>query len=166
MTLSIQTCQITLSVNTKYRQALDLGNADDILNFSRTETWTNGNGNAQANRVFHDTRTVASASNDDLDLVGSALTDALGQDVSWTKLKGIYINNLSGEDLKLESSTSPTGLFGASGDFINIPPYSMFLLTNAIAGWALTGGSADVLRIANYNSTAAANYEIVLLGAA
>ena len=163
MTLSIQLAQIGITWNTKYWQTEDFNSGKDDHNIQVSQTWTDGTGNGQANRVFKDQRTVNASSNDDIDLNGGGLIDTLGQAVAWTKLRAIFINNLSSEDLKLEGASSPVGLFGADGDFINIPPYSMFCLTSK-PGWTVTAGSTDTLRIANYNSTAAAIYDIRLLG--
>lgn len=162
MPLSVQSAQISVSWNTKYWNTEDLNIAKDDHNVQVSKSWSDGTGNGQANRVWKDQRSVNASSNDDIDLSG-ALTDTLGQIVNWTKLRAIFIDNLSGEDLKLESANSPAGLFGASGDFINIPPYSMFCLTSK-AGWAITNDTADKLRIANYDSTTAATYNIRLLG--
>lgn len=126
-----------------------------------------------ADIVWHDTRTVNSGSNDDLDLSSaSALVRSIfGTNVPTTfvKVKAILIKNKStatGEELQLDSSVANafTGwCAGSTTSKKQIGPNSVGVESNLCDGWAVTAGSADILRITN-TGAAPIVYDIVIIG--
>lgn len=136
---------------------------------SEALSWTDGTGSGESNRLWGDEqRSISAASNDDLDLAGG-LTDVFGNTITMARVKMIYIKNrdtTAGKVLRVGAAgTNPIStLFGATPDYLIIPPSGyLWLATGDATAWALTAGSADVLRIANPNASSI-EYDILLVG--
>jgi hypothetical protein len=140
----------------------------DILQFS------NGTGAGQANLLFVDERTLASAANDDLDLNGTALKTVYGVDIAATTLVGAVIINApklasaapNTTNLTIGGGTSPITTFmgGTTPTFGPLRPGAYLSFgCDAVGGFgAIVAGTADILRISN-SAGAAATYQIALL---
>lgn len=134
--------------------------------------FTDGTTANAADIVFFDQRTVATASNDDLDLAG-ALSDAFGGTITMAEVVAVLVINgpITGSanttDLTIGAGTNPfLGFLGGTTPTVGpIGPGGVFYIACPDAGGlgAVTGGSADVLRIAN-SSGASATYQIAILG--
>lgn len=132
----------------------------------------NGTGVGQVDRVFADVRTVASASNDDIDLAG-VLVGALGSTITFVEIVAIAIINapISGAanttNLTIGGGSNPfVGFLGGTTPTIGpIRPGGFVLLgCGADVGiGTVTAGTGDILRIAN-SSGASATYQIMILG--
>lgn len=126
----------------------------------------------KADRIWVDERTVASASNDDLDLTGT-LTDAFGTTLAQVELVAIFIINAprSGAanttTLTVGAGSNPvTGFLGGTTPTLGpIRPGQFVLIAGGdAAGIAtVTAGTGDILRIAN-SSGASATYQIGIVG--
>lgn len=123
-------------------------------------------------RVYIAERTVASATNDDIDLAG-VLTTALGTTITAAELVAIMLINgpkavgaaANTTNLTIGGGTNPVVGFSATGDIIGpIRPGGVFLLAagDAAGIGAVTAGTGDILRIAN-SSGASATYQIAIL---
>ncbi|MCE9545555.1 MAG: hypothetical protein K8T25_08565 [Planctomycetia bacterium] len=104
---------------------------------------------------------MAPAAHDDLDL--TALTSSLfGGDViaSFAAVKALLVVNTTttpGDDLALGGAGSGGHAWAApfaddQGSVLAVAADSMILLVNKLAGWPVTNGSADVLRLTNSGS--------------
>lgn len=134
--------------------------------------FTDGTAADTADIVFFDERTVASASNDDIDLAG-ALSDAFGNTITFAEIVAVLVINgpISGSanttDLTIGNAGSPfVGFLGGTTPTVGpIGPAGVFFIAAPDAGGlgTVTGGSADELRIAN-SSGASATYQIAILG--
>lgn len=167
---------VTTGVSSTLLKAADFGdghNAQDPVNFTTKTRYTTGTGANKANQHWHDDRSLSSGANDDLDLAGG-LTDIFGTTVTFTIVKAIYIKNKSTTDAlrvgggganEWVGATTP---FLATGDKLVIPPSGELLLQcPTAAGWPVTAGSADVLRLTHPGTTSAAlTYDIFILGEA
>jgi hypothetical protein len=131
----------------------------------------NGTGVNQADLVYAAERSVASATNDDIDVYG-VLADAFGATLNIAEIVAIAIVNVAADGvanttaLTIGAGTNPfAGIWGTAGDQIVIPPGGMFLI--AAGGAAGLGpaaaGSTDILRVANA-SGAVAEYQIIIIG--
>lgn len=156
---------ISLRVRGTVSNPLDLSSLTDTLNELFTQTFENGTGTGQANKMWSDTRTLADNTSESLDLAGS-LTDSFGAAITFAKIKAIIIRN--------KSTTQALAVGGAasnqfinwvanSSDIINIPAGGMFMLT-APAGFAVTASTGDLLKIANGSAGQSTDYDIVLFG--
>lgn len=121
-------------------------------------------------RWYSGTRTILAGANDDLDLTALTKTIFGGTlTTTFAKVKAILIVNLStttGEVLVLRANVANAflGPFdGITTVRLVIGPDSPTLLASKKDGWAVTNGSADVLRINNPGATSI-SYKIAILG--
>lgn len=144
--------------------ALDLNTSLNPLQYAKTFGLPSGTGALQADRIFHDQRTTSG--NDDLDLAGS-LVDPLGATLTFVKVRGILVYaaaaNTTNVVIGNAAANQFVGPFGAAAHTFAVKPNSLFLATAVdSAGWAVTAGTGDILRIAASSGTV--TYDIVILG--
>lgn len=133
-------------------------------------TLSDGTTAGKADLSYMAERTVATATNDDIDLAG-VLTDALGATVTAAELVAIMIVNrqLDGTanttNLTIGAGLNPVvGFMGGTTPTIGpIKPGGVFMLAAADAAGlgAVTAGTGDILRIAN--SAGATNKYLVAI---
>ena len=161
---------IELAIRTTLNNpATEIASGSSQVNRTKTYNWANGGGANQASLVFADTRQIAASGNDDLDLNGSLL-DALGATLNFTKIKGIFVAaaDANAHDVVIGAAAANqfVGPFGAATHTIAVAPGFYFLMPNgSAAGWPVTAGTGDILRIANGGAVSAVDYDIVLVGA-
>lgn len=130
------------------------------------DTLADGTGLDQADSVWYDERTVDAGTPDDIDLSGG-ITDAFGNSLTLTKLKGLYIKNNSttaGQILQIGGDTLAAPLFGAAPDYIVLGPGGVFWWWDpSAAAVALGAGATDVLQIAVAAGTSV-SYTIAVIG--
>lgn len=151
--------------------ANDFGGPSFTPTISQVIALADGTGASQANLFWADQRTVATASNDDLDLSG-VLTDAFGATFTAVELVALLVINApktgsaNTTNLTIGGGSAPiTGFMGGTTPTIGpIRPGSfVFLGSSDAAGFgAITATTADILRIAN-SSGASATYQIAIL---
>lgn len=127
----------------------------------------------QADILYAATRTVASGANDDIDLNGTAIQNALGANIAMLEIVAILIINAppSGvantTNLTVGSGTNPvSGWLGGTTPTVGpIRPGGVLLRaeTDAAGVCAVVAATGDILRIAN-SAGAAATYQIAILG--
>ncbi len=124
--------------------------ATDNAEIKQTTNYTNGTGDGQQTKIYHDQLTVNDAADLDLDLSGS-LTDKLGNTVQFTKVKSILVKNLNtatGENLIMGGSAAnafQTHL-GGTNPSISIGPKGAIGIDSPLDGYAVTAGTGDILR--------------------
>ena len=161
----------TIKVSAQFAvvDSLDLSSVTDQATIEFLKTIANGTSVDQADILWHDSRSVASGGNDDLDL--TALTRSIFSNTvttNFVKVKAILIIHTStttGEKLNLDSSVTNgfTGPFESSiTSKASVGADSPLLLASLKDGWA-TGGSNKVLRVHN-GGAASATYKIFILG--
>lgn len=164
--------EIKASLNWLWEETLDLSTLVDSSRLEVLSAFSTGEAAGQANQLWHDARTLAASSNDDLDLTDLAQA-VHGQAVSlgFASIKAILIQNLSttsGEKLVLDSSVTNgvlTPFNGNGTSKLEIPADSPLLLVNRLDGWSVTAGTGDLLRIHNPGAESI-DYKIVILGVA
>ena len=148
--------------------APDAGTATVPISESASVEFADGTGADQANAVYVDAFSIATASNLDIDLAGS-LVDPLNQALVFTAIKAILIeaDATNTTNLTLGNGSNPfVGPFGAGAQTLSIAPGGIVMLANpSAAGWAVSAGTADILRIANA-AGATATGRITLIGEA
>lgn len=123
-------------------------------------------------RVYIAERTVASATNDDIDLAG-VLTTAIGTTITAAEIVAVMLVNgpktvgaaANTTNLTMGAGANPfIGFLGALHTVGPIRPGGVFLLAagDAAGIGAVTAGTGDILRIAN-SSGASATYQIAIL---
>ena len=166
------TISATLTASLKANQRGPNAFADEFdPNLSRIQALAGGVAAGQADLMYAAERSVATASNDDIDLSGS-LTDAFGVTITMAEMVGIIIVNeakngtANTTDLTIGAGSNPfIGFLGATDTIGPIKPGGSFMLFagDAAGIGAVTAGTGDILRIAN-SAGATATYQIAILG--
>jgi hypothetical protein len=154
---------IRLAITAAHVKDLDLADPRDTLALNLEQAFITGNGSGQADRIFHDTRSLADAATEDLDLYGG-LTDAFGTTLNFAKVKALIIKNLSTtQTLSVggAAATQFSNWVANVNDIVVLPPGAFLCLVNP-AGYAVTS-ILDLLKIAN-SAGAAGSYDIVIIG--
>lgn len=146
----------------------DLGTPQMPFALSERVSLDPGTAAGQATLVFSDTRTIAASSNDDLDLAG-VLPHPLGGTITFAVVRAIIIRAAAGNTNNVvvgaAASNQFVGPFGAATHTLALRPGEELVVTNRAAGWAVTAGTGDILRIANSGAGTSVTYDIILLGA-
>jgi len=116
---------------------------------------TSGTGSQQVNQVYLASRSILTTANDDIDLSGS-LTDDDGDAITFTKIKKIIVAITSADGSK-KLYVGPKGVSnpfigpwaGGQGATVYDEVYEFQLWINSFAGWTVTAGTGDILRIHN-----------------
>lgn len=148
----------------EFTNALDASTPKDSAKLKRTLRLANGTGENQVNENWCDIRTLAVGSSvDDIDLSGT-LVNAFGRMAQFTAIKKLVIFNdgvlidgvatpVVGQDMIV--GAGPSGAFASLFDDLatsklKIRSGGMLVLTAPLDGYAVTAGSADILRLAFY----------------
>jgi hypothetical protein len=166
MTLS---AALNVSARATQQNTIDLGGASARRAVELALTLVDGTGAGQVDRVFADTRTLAASGTEDLDLAG-ALTDAFGVAQVFARIKALAIvadaantNNV----VVSRPASNGFGLFSAASDALPIRPGGVFLVACGAAdvnGYAVTGGTGDLLTLTNSAGGTSVAYSIMILG--
>lgn len=160
---------VKLLVSATLTGSLDLASQRATQELAYLQSFSDGVAADQANVIFSDRRNLAASANEDLDLVGS-LTNLLGAAASMARIKAVIIKALATNTNNVQvtrPAANGAPLFMAAGDGISLAPGEVFAwFSPTAAGKALTGGSADLLNIANSAGSTGVDYEITVLGGA
>ena len=158
---------VNLSMDVKERSTGDLGSGSFPVRIAEQLNINPASSVAldQANTLFADTRTLATAASESLDLSG-VLTDAFGAVIANAEVVGIYIKAAT-------TNTTTLSFFGAASNGFNgpltgtTPKYTLaageFVFMGSRAGWAVTAGTGDLVAVSN-SAGASADYDIVVIG--
>lgn len=157
---------IQLKPDFSFLNSLDLTTVTDRLQPIITETYADGTGANKAQVTFHDRRTLATTTAEELDLAGS-LKCAFGT-VTFTKIKAMIIRVVTTTaGYRLEVGGAAANAFEtflvAAGDAIKIGAGGTLMLTSPVDGFAVTADTADLLKIYN-PSGGEIIYDIILIG--
>jgi hypothetical protein len=168
----------TLAVDVKaslhwlFQESLDLSTVADAARLVFAASLADGVAADQADKLWHDQRTLAPSGSEILDL--TSLTNTMfGSAVaaSFAKVRILLIINTataSGDDLHVggagAGANAWTAPFAGNADAkITVPADSVLLVVNKKSGWTVTNGSSDALRIAN-NGSGSVTYKIAIVG--
>lgn len=158
---------LSFSLRGYLTKTLDIGTASLTVPYDKRYTLSNGTGADQGNMIWSDTRTISASGTDDLDLYGG-LTNAFGDTMNFTAIKGVFIFAASGNtnNLLIGGDTNAIGNWvGNVNDIIVVKPGGMFCLYDPSAGgYGVTNTTADVLQIANSSSGTSVDYDILVIG--
>jgi hypothetical protein len=137
--------------------------------FAAQVNFENGTGANQADRLWADSNTLADSASADVDLAGS-LTDALGQAVSFARVKAILVRasaaNTNSVVVGGAAANAFAGPFGGAAHTIAVNPGGVLvLLAPDATGWPVTADTADILRFANGGAGSSVTYDALIIGA-
>jgi hypothetical protein len=164
------TSKIALTVTADLSKTLDLATARAALSKAYQTTFASGTAAGQADKVFHDQRTLGPSATENLDLAGS-LTDALGDALTFAKIKGIVFSASAANSNNVLIGGDVTNtffpMFGLETDSLVLRPGATVALWCGSAdatGYAVTAGTADLLKVANSGAGTSVTYDVILLG--
>lgn len=159
------------TVIARHDNPLDLANPAYELNHSRILTWANGVGADQADKIWHDKRTLAASGTENLDLAGGALLDPLTQAaISFARVKAIVVKamatNVNNVVFGNSGANAWLGPFGAAAHTLAVPPDGeIWLVAPKQTAWPVTVGTGDILTVTNSAGGTGVDYEIIIIGA-
>jgi hypothetical protein len=156
--------KISVGLLTDLLDPLDMSTPADHLDLSTVIRLASGVSAGQADREFHDYRTLTTGATENLDLAG-VLLDPLKNTLTFVTVKAILVvaDAANTTTLTLGNGTNPwIGPWGATGVHA-VPPGGVALAIAPGTGWAVTAGTGDILKVAN-SAGASASYRIALLG--
>lgn len=119
----------------------------------------------KADVLWSDTRTLAASASESLDLRGS-LVDAFGASVNPAEIVAIYVKakSTNTNDVVIGNAASNgfAGPLSATGTLTL--KAGEFVLLSSQAGWAVTAGTGDLLKVANSAAGTSVTYSIMIIG--
>lgn len=161
------TTNIKVEVNAIQTGSSGLSPIEARHNLSYSKTLTDGTANGKADLAWGKTATLAASANEDIDLAGS-LTGALGGTTTFVEVVSITVTADEGNTNNVvvggAAATQFVGPFGAATHTIAVQPGGSFTVNAPAAGWGVTAGSTDFLRIANSGAGSSVTYKILIVG--
>lgn len=161
---------IAVAVSAVQVPVVDLGSASAQLSKSYRVDLANGTTAGQADRVFHDQRTLAASASEDLDLAGG-LTDVFGASLTFVRIKGLIVAASAGNTNNVivggAASNGFVSWVGGATHTVTVRPGAVMVLMAGAAdttGYAVTAATGDLLRVANSGGTTGVTYDIAVIG--
>ncbi|HUV64847.1 MAG TPA: hypothetical protein VMW24_13190 [Sedimentisphaerales bacterium] len=164
MTKTLQT-DWRYNLTAQYVDDSDLNEQRGVLGLDIVDSLATGTAADQASQVWYDTRSLA-ATAEELDLAGG-VTDAFGAALTFAKVKQLLIRNnntTSGHTLVIGPGTTNgvTTIWAGTSPTEVIGPNGVMVKANPGDGYAITGGSADTIKINAGTNTV--SYDIIVVG--
>jgi hypothetical protein len=127
-----------------------------------------GTGAGQADKAFHDQRTLTASATEDLDLAGT-LTDVYGATITFVRIKGLFVvaSASNTNNVVIGAGTNPWAtLFTATGTVTLKPGAAcgFFAGSGDAIGWPVTAATGDILKVANSGAGTSVTYDVVVVG--
>lgn len=154
---------VRLQVTGGFDSALDLTNVQAPLSYANAIAITNGTGLSQADVIFTDTRSIATA--EDLDVSGGALTTAFGATFTIAELKVLVVCAATANtgNVVLGGDAASVLFLSVATTTVTLKPSACFVYTDpSAAGTTVTNSSADIIQAAPSAGTQA--YSIIIMG--
>jgi hypothetical protein len=162
--------KLSVGVSAQLSTPLDLNVPSSPLDYAKQIVLASGTGVGQADKIWHDKRTLIASATEDLDLAG-ALLDALGAAFILARVKGIIVAaadaNTNNVLVGAAAATPWSALLGATG-VLTVRPgaaMSVFAGVGDATGYVVGAGATDLLKIANSGAGTSVTYDIIVIGA-
>lgn len=159
---------VNVSLRLTATKAGDLSSPNDPLSKAINTAFTFGTGEDQINQLWSDSRSLAGAASESLDLSG-VLTNAFGVTCQFSKVKAILIHNISDDAAAIlevggAAAAQVPLFFKHTSDIILVNQGAYFLACDPVTGYTVTGTTADILKMLNASADKTLTYEIVIAG--
>lgn len=158
---------VTAEIATTFKNLLDLSTPTDAAQVTAKIQLANGTGANSADLCFHDQRTIAASSNEDLDLAGS-LAGPFGASQVFVEVRAVMIKAAAGNTNNVRvtrPASNGVPLFLAASDGIDVPPGGVFLWSCPADGKVtVTASTGDLINVANSSSGTSVTYDVVIIG--
>lgn len=162
------TSDFTVKAACTLTSALDLATASVPLTLTNRIRLSDGTGADQADRIFHDTRTLSASATEDLDLAG-VLADALGTTLTFARVKAVIVSAAEANTNNVQvtrPASNGVPLFLAASDGIAVRPGGVFAwIAPDATAVAVTAGTGDLLTFTNSAGSTSVTYSVVIVGA-
>jgi len=153
------------TTQTSFENQQDLTTGTDALSLTWARSYTYGTGANKAQIQWHDERSLATTTNETLDL--QALAGGMFGTANFSKVKEIRIRlvtTTAGYRIEISpGGTNPwLGIFGSATDKVTIYADGVFAVASAVDGFAVSSTS-KTLKI-NNPSGGSVTYDIVVIG--
>lgn len=167
---------IGLTLNISAATTQDFGTAvHEIIQSLALASLSTGSGLNQANYVFADRRSLNASTAENIDMYAPAVRDALGQTLTLSKVKALYIHNRGGSTLSASdivavggegSAATWNSPFSGSDSFeMSLEPDGkLVLISPSAAGYAVANTTNHLLKVENLNGAQAITYDIIIIG--
>lgn len=158
--------RITQSGSTSDASTTGTGYTMTIAN-SYSKDYTEGTSTDQCDKIYDTNGSLSASATLDIDLSGS-IADRIGNTVVFVKVKRIVIRNLTsttGINLQVGAGSNPlSSIWAAAGDALKIGPNGIFVWDSPVDAFAVTAGTADILRLTNLSGSTSVDYAIWIYG--
>jgi hypothetical protein len=168
MTLS---STVSVRVTANISEATDLGIRSSAMSADYRANLANGTGTGQADKTFHDKRTLGASATENLDLAGGALVDPFGQVLTFARVKALVVKAAPGNtnDVIVGGDVTNTffGSFADETDAVRIRPGTTFAIACGEAdatGYPVAAGTGDLLKVTNGGAGTSVDYDIIIIG--
>ncbi|MFF3622335.1 hypothetical protein [Streptomyces sp. NPDC002467] len=149
-------------------KANDLTTSSDPLVKKWATHLDSGTAVGQADRAFHDTRTLAASATEDIDLAG-ILVDVFGATQTYVRVKGLFVAAAAANtnNVVIGAGTNPWAtLLNATGTVTLRPGAACGFFAGAAdaTGYAVTAATGDILKVTNSAGSTSVTYDIVIVG--
>jgi len=156
-----------LEVITNVKETITADLAPAVQEVLQRYGWdiVSGTGASQADRFWHDTRTLAASGTEDIDL-NPGPAGSFGA-VLFAKLKAIVVQAAvaNTNDVQVtRPAANGVPFMMAAGDGVALSPGDEFHLTKRGSGWTVTGATGDLITITNSAGGTGITYTIILIG--
>lgn len=161
--------RMLLDLSSEQTAAFDLASGSVPLALKRQFNWPSGTALNQADRIFHDTRTLAPSASESLDLAG-VLTDVFGALIAFARVKALFIYAAAANTNNVVVGGAGANGFvtwvGGAAHTVSVRPGGLMLLAAPDAtAYAVTAGTGDLLQVANSAAGTSVTYDVVIIGA-
>lgn len=161
---------ISVSVAGTLTSSLDFTTVSAPVSRMYQKIFTDGTSADQANRLWHDQRTLAASATEDLDLAG-VLTDPFGAVITFARIKGLIVAAAAANtnNVIVGNGGGAVNTFaawvGAAAHTVTVRPGGVLCLFAPDAtAYTVTAGSGDLLRVGNSGAGSTVTYDVILIG--
>jgi hypothetical protein len=176
MSTTLTTKAIKVALSYDYENVLTMGNTVASNQHTYSKSMTNGTGGSgTADLVYSTSTTIAASSSSNIDLAGS-LTDFFGNTLTFARIKILCVeltNDTTASSIKVggASSNGFANWIGSAGTFATDQPYVrvrnggiLLLGCTDGTGYAVTAGTADILKLTNEDGANTATIHLTIIG--
>jgi hypothetical protein len=158
---------VKLLLDITHTSPADLSTPSQRLQRELVNGFSSGVGANQADKLWHDTRTLTASQTEDLDLSG-VLLDVFGAAFTLAKLRMLAVRAATGNTNNVNVSRPAANgvpLFLAASDGVPVVPGGTFLfIAPNAAGIAVTAGTGDLVTVTNSAGGTSVTYDVYALG--
>lgn len=165
MSGTIDHVNLTVKLDSKLLNPLDLSSPDDALLYTLNALLSNGTGSSQGSQQWHDTRSLGISANENLDLAGS-LVNAFGVTLTFTKLKIALFKAAPGNTNNvnvIRAASNGVPLFNAASGGVSLNPGAWMLYFDPV-GITVTAATGDLFNVANSGAGTSVTYDVIFIG--